>query len=156
MSCGIGRTQAAPTWVATLPMRITLLGQLDRPVRFADELGPTRDTYRRRGVQRLPVRTNRRLAQTHRSLVGRAIGLPLVARHASQHTVGPTRDATLSARHDVVDRQFFAARLHAAILALEVVTLKNVAPTERHCRGRQAIVIGERNHLGHPRPSRSS
>ena len=56
-------------------------------------------------INRLPRRTDRLTPQHHAGFARRTIGLPLVARYACQHTVGPVRHAALSTRHDVVDRE---------------------------------------------------
>src|SRR5687767_9167967 len=61
--------------------------QLDVPVGFADELGPTGDRGVRRRIERLPLRPVRLLVQLHPGLVRGPVGLPLVARHAGQHAV---------------------------------------------------------------------
>ena len=82
----------------------------------------------------------------------RAVGLALVARHASQHVVFPGRGATLRPRHDVVVRQFVAARLATAILAGPMVPLENIAAAEAHGRARQSIVARKRDHFRHPQP----
>ncbi len=53
--------------------------QLHIPVRLADKLRPAFDPHGVSGVQRLPQRTNRRMAHLQTGLLWRAVGLALVA-----------------------------------------------------------------------------
>ena len=61
------------------------------PVRLAQKLRPAFDPRFVPGVHRLPGRAGRLLAELEARLLRRAVGLPLVARHASQHAVFPGR-----------------------------------------------------------------
>ena len=103
-------------------------------------------------VERLPRRPDRLLAQAHPRLLRRPVGLPLVAGHARQHAVLPARHTTLRTRHDVVQRQFLAARLGTAVLAGVVVPLENVPAAEGHMGHRQPVVAGQGDHFRHPQP----
>src|SRR5437588_8431252 len=80
------------------------------------------------GVHRLPCWANRLTPQHHAGFARRTIDLSLVAPHACQHTVGPVRHATLSARHDVVDRELVCAWLVAAVLP---ISPHKIAPLAR-------------------------
>ena len=105
-----------------------------------------------RRIERLPRRADRRPAEPHASLLRRAVSLALVAAmHAStqfsQVEVPPCdRGMTWS----IVSSSL--PGWHAAILAGVVVPLEYVAPAERHGRGRQPIVAGQRDHLRHAQP----
>ena len=99
-----------------------LLRQFNVPVRLADELRPAFDPQLVSRVQRVPRRLDRLLAQSHSGLLGRAVGLPLVARQAGQHAVVPPRLTALGPRHDVVDRQFLAPRLPAVRFTIEPIS----------------------------------
>ena len=101
-------------------------------------------------VERLPCRPDRLLANAHPGLLGRPVGLALVAGHASQHAVLPTRHTTLRSRQHVVDRQFLAAGLRTAVLAGVVVPLEHVAAAEGHRAQREPVVAGQGHHLRHP------
>ena len=120
--------------------RCQLLLQLDVPVRLADELRPAFDPQLVSRVERLPRRPDRPLAQPHPGLLRRAVGLPLVARHARQHAVVPasTCHPAPAARRGRSSAP--RCRAAAAVLARVVVPLEDVAPAERDGRGRQPVV----------------
>ena len=136
----------------SLALPLKSLRQFDVPVCLADELRPAFNPQLVSCGQRIPGRLDRLRAQSHSSLLRRAVSLPLVARQARQHTVVPPRLTALSPRHDVVDRQFLVARLPAAVLARVVVTFENVPPAERDGRRGRPVVVGQRNHFRHTQP----
>src|SRR6185295_11450994 len=114
------------TLVKALPGLATgkrLLFQFSVPVHVADKLRPAFEPHVVVGVNRLPRRTVWLAPERHAGLARRAVGLALVARHAGQYAVRPARHATLSARHDVVDRELASVGLRAAVLADVMVAL---------------------------------
>mgnify|MGYP006922354340 CR=1 FL=1 len=101
--------------------------QLHIPVRFADELRPTRHWGMPGRIERLPLRPAGLGGQLHVGFLRRPISLPLIALDAGQHAVFPRAGAAARTRHDVVDRQRIKSWLRTAILAGLVVSLKQVA-----------------------------
>ena len=122
-------------------------GKLSVPVRFADKLLPTVHANRMARVSGTPVRSFGRFSQIHSSLFRSSVCFAVIAFNASQNTVFPSRLATLCTRHDMVDRQFVGARSYATVLAFVLVSLKDVAPTERYVRLRQTIETSQRYDL---------
>ena len=129
--------------------------QLNVPVRLAEELRPAFDSHLMRSVERTPCRLRRLVFQAQACLFWSPVRLEGIACHASQYTVRPARHATLRAWDDVVDGQLIAARLVAAILASEVVSLEQVSPRERHHLPRQPVVMSQRHDLRHAQSNAS-
>jgi hypothetical protein len=108
----------------------TLLLDAYRPVGFANELGPAPHAIHSIGVDRLPSWTHWLLAEFHMRLCRSPVSLFRIAIDASQHTVRPRRQTSLCTRDNVVNREFFAARLLSTVLAAHLVTLEYVSAAE--------------------------
>ena len=78
-----------------------------------------------------------------------AVRLAGVAGDARQDAVLPGRLTPERAGGDVIDRQFFAPRLDAAVLARVAVALEHVSPAERHGDRRRALVLAEHDRFRH-------
>ena len=81
------KEQAADNCLPLTPYHLRL--QFNVPVRFANELVPALDAIHALGVDRLPVRANRLLAELHASFGRRAVSLASIAVDASQHAIRP-------------------------------------------------------------------
>ena len=71
------------------------------------------------------------------------VSLFRIAIDASQYSVRPRRQTTLCTRYNVVNREFFAARLLSTVLAAHLVTLENVSAAERNLLCRHRIKLGQ-------------
>ena len=106
--------------------------QRNIPVSVAQEARPACDAGTAGVVQGFPGRANRGAAKLHAGLIGSAVGLARVARHARQSTVFPGGLPSLRARDHVIDREFLGAGLASAILAGGMISFEEVAAAERH------------------------
>ena len=79
-------------------------------------------------------------------LPGGAAALPTIAVDAARDHVFPRALATERARDHVVEVQLGALRLHAAVLALEVVAGHQVDAAEAHVSARQAVERHQHDH----------
>ena len=119
-------------------MRV-LIFELYYPVGFANELGPALHAIHSIGVDRLPSWTHWLLAKLHVRLGRSPVRLLRIAIDTSQYAVRPTRQTTLCTRDNVVNREFFAARLLSTVLATHLVTLKYVSTAEGNLLRRHRI-----------------
>jgi hypothetical protein len=117
--------------------------ELYYPVGLANELGPALHAIHSIGVDRLPSWTHWFPSEFHVRLSRSAVSLFRIAIDASQNTVRPGRQATLSTRDHVVNREFFAARLLSTVLAAHLVTLENVSAAECNLLRRHRIELGQ-------------
>jgi hypothetical protein len=122
-----------------------LIFELYYPVGFANELGPALHAIHSIGVDRLPSWTHWLLAKLHVRLCRSPVSLLRIAIDASQYAVRPSRLSTLSTRNNVVNREFFAARLLSTVLAGHLVTLEYVSAAEGNRLRRHRIELGQCN-----------
>jgi hypothetical protein len=117
--------------------------ELYYPVGLANELGPALYAIHSIGVDRLPSWTHWLLAKLHVCLSRSPVSLLRIAIDTSQNTVRPTRQTTLGTRDNVVNREFFAARLLSTVLATHLVTLEYVSAAEGNLLRRHSIEFGQ-------------
>ena len=135
-------------WALVTPTQEhALIFELYYPVGLANELGPALHAIHSIGVDRLPSWTHRLLAKPHVRLSRSAVSLLRIAIDTSQYAVRPTRQTTLGTRNNVVNREFFAARLLSTVLATHLVTLENVSAAERNLLRRHRIELSQCNDL---------
>jgi hypothetical protein len=77
----------------------------------------------------------------HVRLHRRPVSLLRISVDAGQYAARPARLSSLSTRHNVVNRELFAARLLFAILAGHLVTLADIASAERSRLRRHHIAL---------------
>src|SRR5271157_6112428 len=116
------------------------------------ESRPAFDAGSLRGVERLPLGTDRPAAQADAGLVRSPVPFAGVAPLAGGHAVGPARRSPLRPGQYVVDGDRLGPWLRAAVLADVVVALGDVAPAEHDGRVRQAIVVRQGDDLGYRQP----
>ena len=138
-----GSLKGEPRGLAFFQTSHFSLLQFDRPVGFANELGPALHTIYSIGVDRLPSWTHWLLSEFHVRLCRSSVSLLRIAIDTSQYAVRPTRQTTLGSRNNVVNRELFAARLLSAVLAGHLVTFENVSATEGYLLRRHRIELGQ-------------
>ena len=124
-----------------------LIFELYYPVGFTNELGPALHAIHSIGVDRLPSWTHRFLPEFHVRLSRSAVSLLRIAIDANQYAVRPRRQSALCTRDNVVNREFFAARLLSTVLATHLVTLEFVSAAEGNLLCRHRIELGQCNDL---------
>ena len=98
---------------------------------MGQKLGPAFDAGSLRGVERLPLGTDRPAAQPQAGLVGSPVPFAGVAPLAGGHAVGPARRSPLRPGQDVVDGDRLGPRLRAAVLASVMIALGQESGTDR-------------------------
>jgi hypothetical protein len=125
-------------WLIPCPLFLNA----DYPVGFTNELGPALHAIHSIGVDRLPSWTHWLLAKPHVRLCWSSVSLLRIAIDTSQYAVRPSRLSTLSTRDNVVNREFFAARLLSTVLAGHRVTLEYVSSAEGNLLRRHRVELG--------------
>ena len=98
---------------------------------MGQKLGPAFDAGSLRGVERLPLGTDRPAAQPQAGLVGSPVPFAGVAPLAGGHAVGPARRSPLRPGQDVVDGDRLGPRLRTAVLASVMIALGQESGTDR-------------------------
>ena len=128
--------------------------QFHGPVSLAEELGPAFNSHIVPSVEWFPRRSNRHFPKRHVCFSRRTVGLSFVACQASQNAIFPCTGSTSRSRLDVIQRQFFASRLHTAILTSEPISLVDVSSTECHHVRWNPVIRGQCDHFRYSNPKR--
>ncbi len=117
--------------------------QIDKPVRLVNEVFPALVSriaeFQRK--ERASPRSHRLPNQLHPRFVGGSPTLSDIAGHAGADDVFPTRCATSTPRHNMVQRQFAHRKLLSAILTTVPIAGEDVATIEPQRLPRHAVTV---------------